>query len=603
MILNETDSVSTTEDLTDSARDTSGINGANILVEALIHQGVECIFAYPGGASMPLHQALIRNVDRLRTILPRHEQGGGFAAQGYARSTGRVGVCMATSGPGATNLVTTLADAKMDSVPVVAITGQVSRQVIGTDAFQETPIVEVCRAVTKHHYLVTEIEDVARVVKEAFYVARTGRPGPVLIDFPKDVQVLTLDEPPDFDPPTDLPGYHPEARTSQPEQIGQLIAAIRRSRRPILYVGGGVINGEASELLATFAHRTGIPVANTLMGIGAFPADDPQSLGMLGMHGTVYSNYAINEADLLLALGVRFDDRVTGKLEEFAQHGKIVHVDIDPSEIHKNKEAHIPIVSDVADVLEQLNEQITDDDVPQIDEWLETVAEWKEANPLLCPDDPQLIHPQTAIRELARLTADRDTFVSVGVGQHQMWSAQHFPFHLPRRWMSSSGLGTMGFGLPAAMGAQAANPDALCIDIDGDGSFQMNIQELATLHCEKLPVKILLLNNQHLGMVMQWEDRFFDGRRAHTWLGPIDAPEYTGSGDGHLEETYPDFVSIARGYGIDGAQVRQRSQLADALATMLACKGPYLLDVICPYQEHVLPMIPSGHSVRDIITE
>jgi acetolactate synthase-1/2/3 large subunit len=324
---------------------------------------------------------------------------------------------------------------------------------------------------------------------------------------------------------------------------------------------------------------------------------------MLGMHGTVYSNYAINEADLLLALGVRFDDRVTGKLEEFAQHGKIVHVDIDPSEIHKNKEAHIPIVSDVADVLEQLNEQITDDDVPQIDEWLETVAEWKEANPLLCPDDPQLIHPQTAIRELARLTADRDTFVSVGVGQHQMWSAQHFPFHLPRRWMSSSGLGTMGFGLPAAMGAQAANPDALCIDIDGDGSFQMNIQELATLHCEKLPVKILLLNNQHLGMVMQWEDRFFDGRRAHTWLGPVDAPEYTGSGDGHLEETYPDFVSIARGYGIDGAQVRQRSQLADALATMLACKGPYLLDVICPYQEHVLPMIPSGHSVRDIITE
>jgi acetolactate synthase-1/2/3 large subunit len=364
-----------------------------------------------------------------------------------------------------------------------------------------------------------------------------------------------------------------------------------------------VINGEASERLATFARRTGIPVANTLMGIGAFPDDDPQSLGMLGMHGTVSSNLAVNEADLLLAFGVRFDDRVTGKLEEFAQHGKIVHVDIDPSEIHKNKEAHIPIVADVADVLEQLNQQLTDDDIPQIDKWLEQVTRWKQDNPLGCPDHKELIYAQTAIRELARQTADRDPFISVGVGQHQMWSAQHFPIRRPRRWMSSSGLGTMGFGLPAAMGAQAANPGALCIDIDGDGSFQMNIQELATLHCESLPVKILLLNNQHLGMVMQWEDRFFDGRRAHTWLGPVDAPEYTGDGDGHLEHTYPDFVSIAQGYGVASAQVRTRSEFPDALATMLASDGPYLLDCICPYQEHVLPMIPSGHSVRDIITE
>ena len=595
--------MSTTQDHRSAARGTQGLSGADILVEALIQQGVDHIFAYPGGASMPLHQALIHNADRLRTILPRHEQGGGFAAQGFARSTGRVGVCMATSGPGATNLVTTLADAKMDSVPMVAITGQVSKQVIGTDAFQETPIVEVCRAVTKHHYLITEIDDVARVVKEAFYVARTGRPGPVLIDFPKDVQLLTLDQPPDYDPPTSLPGYRPESRMSQPEQIGQVIAAIRRSRRPILYIGGGIINGGAAQQLATFARKTGIPVANTLMGLGAYPGDDPQSLGMLGMHGTVYSNFAINEADLLLALGVRFDDRVTGKLEEFARHGKIVHVDIDPSEIHKNKEAHIPIVADVAGVLDELNKQLADEDIPQIDDWLAQVAEWKRDNPLVCPDAERLIFPQTAIRELARQTADRDTFVSVGVGQHQMWSAQHFSISRPRRWMSSSGLGTMGFGLPAAMGAQAANPGALCVDIDGDGSFQMNIQELATLHCEKLPVKILLLNNQHLGMVMQWEDRFFEGRRAHTWLGPVDAPEYTGSGDGGLGETYPDFVSIARGYGVEATQIRERSELSDAVATMLACDGPYLLDVICPYQEHVLPMIPSGQSVRDIITE
>ena len=595
--------MSTTQDHRSAARGTQGLSGADILVEALIQQGVDHIFAYPGGASMPLHQALIHNADRLRTILPRHEQGGGFAAQGFARSTGRVGVCMATSGPGATNLVTTLADAKMDSVPMVAITGQVSKQVIGTDAFQETPIVEVCRAVTKHHYLITEIDDVARVVKEAFYVARTGRPGPVLIDFPKDVQLRTLDQSPDYDPPTSLPGYRPESRMSQPEQIGQVIAAIRRSRRPILYIGGGIINGGAAQQLATFARRTGIPVANTLMGLGAYPGDDPQSLGMLGMHGTVYSNFAINEADLLLALGVRFDDRVTGKLEEFARHGKIVHVDIDPSEIHKNKEAHIPIVADVAGVLDELNKQLADEDIPQIDDWLAQVAEWKRDTPLVCPDDERLIIPQTAIRELARQTADRDTFVSVGVGQHQMWSAQHFSIGRPRRWMSSSGLGTMGFGLPAAMGAQAANPGALCVDIDGDGSFQMNIQELATLHCEKLPVKILLLNNQHLGMVMQWEDRFFEGRRAHTWLGPVDAPEYTGSGDGGLGETYPDFVSIARGYGVEATQIRERSELSDAVATMLACDGPYLLDVICPYQEHVLPMIPSGQSVRDIITE
>ena len=599
----ETTNVSTAKQRRAAAQETSELSGADILVEALIRQQVDCIFAYPGGASMPLHQALIRQRDRLRTILPRHEQGGGFAAQGYARSSGRVGVCMATSGPGATNLVTTLADAKLDSVPIVAVTGQVPTPVIGTDAFQETPIVEVCRAVTKHHYLVTEFKDIARIVKEAFYVARTGRPGPVLIDFPKNIQLMTLDSPPDYDPPINLPGYHPEILQSQPEQISQVIAAIRRSRRPVLYVGGGCINSGASDAVATLALRAGIPVTTTLMGLGAFPGDDPQSLGMLGMHGTVYSNYAVNEADLLLALGVRFDDRVTGKLEEFARHGKIVHVDIDASEIHKNKEAHIPIVADVSEVLEKVNAQLTDEDVPRTDEWQKQIAEWREAHPLVYQDDEVSIAPQYAIRELARQTADRDTCVSVGVGQHQMWAAQHFPFRKPRRWMSSSGLGTMGFGLPAAMGAQAANPEALCLDIDGDGSLLMNLQELATLHCEKLPVKILLLNNQHLGMVMQWEDRFFEGRRAHTWLGPIDAPEATGSGDGPIGRTYPDFVSIARGFGIEAAQVRERADFSAALATMLACDGPYLLDCVCPYQEHVLPMIPSGHSVRDIITE
>ena len=585
--------------------ETATRNGAEVLIEALIHQGAHTIFAYPGGASMPLHQALRQHREQVRTILPRHEQGGGFAAQGWARTTGEVGVCMATSGPGATNLVTALADAKLDSVPVVAITGQVPQSVIGTDAFQETPIVEVCRAITKHHYLVSDLRDVPRVVKEAFYVARTGRPGPVLIDFPKDIQLQTWEGEPDYDPPIRLPGYHPEMRSVAPEQIQQVIAAIRRSRRPVLYVGGGCVNGEASAALREFVERTGIPVSMTAMGLGAFPGEHPHSLHMLGMHGTVYANYAINEADLLLALGVRFDDRVTGKLTEFAKHGKIVHVDIDPSEIHKNKEAHIPIVANVRDVLDRINAALADDDVPDLSDWHTQIADWKRDFPLTFDDpDDGLIRPQFAIEELWRRTKQRNAYVAVGVGQHQMWTAQYYKFAEPRHWLSSSGLGTMGFGLPAAMGVQAAHPDSLVIDIDGDGSFQMNVQELATLHCEKLPVKVFLLNNQHLGMVVQWEDRFMEGRRAHTYLGPVDHPEALGDGDGELTELpYPDFVRIANGYGIAGAHVRDKAQLGDAIETMINHDGPYLLDVLCPYQEQVLPMIPSGRTVRDIITE
>ncbi|MBI3864782.1 MAG: biosynthetic-type acetolactate synthase large subunit [Planctomycetia bacterium] len=581
------------------------VNGADILVEALIRQGVDTIFAYPGGASMPMHQALTHQADRLRTILPRHEQGGIFAAEGYARTTGKVGVCMATSGPGATNLVTGLADAKMDSCPVVAITGQVAKKFIGTDAFQETPIVEVCRAITKHHYLITRFEDIPRVVKEAFYVARSGRPGPVLIDFPKDLQTEKASEHPDYDPPMNLPGYRPEPRPVNPAQVRQVLAAVKRSKKPILYIGGGAINSEAAAELYKFAKRTNIPVTTTLMGIGAFPARDPQSLHMLGMHGTVYANFAINSADLLLAFGVRFDDRVTGKVSEFATHGKIVHIDNDPSEIHKNKLAHIPIIADLNEALAALNDAITDDDLPELDEWWSEINEWRDKHPLRYSDPGHdLILPQYAIEELHRQTADRDPFVAVGVGQHQMWAAQYYKFDRPRRWMSSSGLGAMGFGLPAAMGAQAANPGKLVIDIDGDGSFQMNIQELATLTCEKLPVKVFLLNNQHLGMVMQWEDRFHKSNRAHTYLGPIDHPEATGKGTAAiLDETYPNFVKIAEGFGIQARQVRSRKEFPKALAEMLAAPGPYVLDILCPYQEHVLPMIPGGHTVKDIILE
>ncbi|MBL8814693.1 MAG: biosynthetic-type acetolactate synthase large subunit [Planctomyces sp.] len=571
----------------------------------LIRLGTEHIFAYPGGCSMPLHQALREKRNEIRTILPRHEQGGCFAAQGIARSTGKVGVCMATSGPGATNLVTGIADAKLDSIPMVAITGQVPQSVIGSDAFQETPMVEVCRAITKHHYMITDIRDVARIVKEAFYIASTGRPGPVLIDFPKDVQLTSvpLNEV-DFDPPVRLPGYRPEVRKPAPEQVKQVIAAIRRSRRPVLYVGGGCIQAEASEELTKFALRTGIPVAMTVMGLGVFPGTHPQSLHMLGMHGTVYANYAVDQSDLLLAFGVRFDDRVTGKLAEFAKHGKIVHIDVDPSEIHKNKEAHIPVVADIKEALVALNTALTDEDIPELSEWKHQIAVWKEKFPLTYADAGDQILQQYAIDELCRQTIDRDAYVSVGVGQHQMWAAQFYKFNKPRHWLSSSGLGTMGFGLPAAMGVQTAFPDKLVVDIDGDGSFQMNIQELATLFCEKLPVKILLLNNQHLGMVVQWEDRFNSGRRAHTYLGPVDHPEALGEGDGAMpEETFPNFVQIARGYGVTARQVRSKKEYPAALAEMLQHDGPYLLDVICPYQEHVLPMIPSGQTVREIITE
>jgi len=588
-----------------AATEATTLNGAEILVECLIRHDADFVFAYPGGASMPLHQALLKARERLRTILPRHEQGGAFAAQGVARTTGKAGVCMATSGPGATNLVTSIADAKLDSVPMVAITGQVPQNVIGSDAFQETPMVEVCRAITKHHYMITDIRDVARIVKEAFTIATTGRPGPVLIDFPKDVQLATLEaDEIDFDPPMNLPGYHPVTYGPRPEQARQILAAIRHSKRPILYVGGGCITSGAAEELTKFAKKTGIPVTMTVMGLGSFPADDPQCLHMLGMHGTVYANYAINEADLLLAFGVRFDDRVTGKLDEFAQHGKIIHVDIDASEIHKNKEAHIPIVADLKKTLQALNAMVEDEDLPDVSDWQAQITEWKQQHPLRFRDSSDEILQQYAIERLWQLYGDRDPYVAVGVGQHQMWSAQFFRFNKPRHWLSSSGLGTMGFGLPAAMGVAAQFPNEIVIDIDGDGSFQINIQELATLRCENMPVKILLLNNQHLGMVTQWEDRFMEGRRAHTYLGPIDKPEALGQGDGtHGADTYPDFVAIAKGYGIPAEQVRDKSEYDAAVKRMVETDGPYLLEVICPYQEHVLPMIPSGKTVRDIITE
>lgn len=582
---------------------TQVMTGSDIVVKSLVDHGVEVIFAYPGGASMPLHQSLTRFEDQLRTILPRHEQGGAFAAQGYSRSTGKPGVVMATSGPGATNLVTAIADAKLDSIPLIALTGQVKTPVIGSDAFQETPIVEVCRGITKHHYLVTDVRDVARVMKEAFHIATTGRPGPVLVDLPKDIQEDTCEYDPD--PAMNLPGYRVDHRRARPEQIRQIAAAIKLAKRPILYVGGGIIASSASEELRELIKKTGIPTTMTVMGLGAFPNAEPLSLDMLGMHGSAYANYAVRDCDLLIALGVRFDDRVTGKLAEFAKHAKIIHIDVDPSEINKNKEAHFPVVSDVKFALQELNKIV--EKPTDISEWVKHCADLKKKHPFRYDDKYDGILQQHAIRTLSELIQDRDAYVTVGVGQHQMWAAQFVQFKRPRTWLSSSGLGTMGFGLPSAMGVQAAHPGALVIDIDGDGSFQMNIQELATCYCEDLPVKVLLLNNQHLGMVVQWEDRFMQSNRAHTYLGPVHHEEARGKGSvqkhDFVGDRYPDFVQIAKGYGCGAATVVKKADLLPAMKEMLSYKGPYVLDVQVPYVEHVLPMIPSGQTADDMILE
>ncbi|MEO1617779.1 MAG: biosynthetic-type acetolactate synthase large subunit [Planctomycetota bacterium] len=579
------------------------LTGADIVVKSLVDHGVDVLFAYPGGCSMPMHQALTRFGDSIRTILPRHEQGGAFAAQGYARATGRVGVVMATSGPGATNLVTAIADAKLDSVPMVCLTAQVPTGAIGSDAFQETPMVEVCRGITKHHYLVTDIHDLPRVMKEAFHVASSGRPGPVLVDLPKDVQ-LTDSANVDIDPPMNLPGYEPVPPAVPNETIRQITAAIKLARRPVIYSGGGIILGNASEELREFIAKTGIPTVTTIMGIGSVPPDNECSLDWLGMHGAAYANYAVRDCDLLIALGVRFDDRVTGKVAAFAKDAKIIHVDIDGSELNKNKEAHIPVRGDVKQLLTELNKTVNKCD---IDPWRKHCSELKAKYPFKYDDDFDGILQQHAIKTLSDLTADRETQVTVGVGQHQMWAAQFYKFRKPRTWHSSSGLGTMGFGLPAAMGIQAALPDALVIDIDGDGSFQMNVQELATCYCEQLPVKVLLLNNQHLGMVVQWEDRFMNRNRAHTYLGPIHHDEAKGNSSAdrfsYANERYPDFVQIAKGYGCGAATIRKRGDLEGALKEMIDHPGPYLLDVEVPYQEHVLPMIPGGMTVDDMILE
>ncbi|BFI39660.1 acetolactate synthase I/II/III large subunit [Marchantia polymorpha subsp. ruderalis] len=579
----------TPSDFQSRYKDDEPRKGADILVEALEREGIRTVFAYPGGASMEIHQALTRS-SSIRNILCRHEQGEIFAAEGYAKSSGRVGVCIATSGPGATNLVTGLADALLDSVPLVAITGQVPRRMIGTDAFQETPIVEVTRSITKHNYLVMNIDDIPRVIREAFFLAASGRPGPVLVDIPKDVQQQMAI--PDWSQPMQLKGYLQRLpRPPEPTLIEQIIRLISSSKKPVVYSGGGC--NHASEELREFVELTGIPITSTLMGLGAYPESDPLSLKMLGMHGTVYANYAVDQADLLLAFGVRFDDRVTGKLETFASRSSIVHIDIDPAEIGKNKQPHVSMCADVKPALSEINALLKSQKRTfDFSNWVAELEEQKQKWPMKFPVFEDAIAPQSAIQTLYELTGG-NAIISTGVGQHQMWAAQWFKYNEPRRWLTSGGLGAMGFGLPSALGAAATQPDIPVIDIDGDGSFVMNVQELATIFVEKLPVKIMILNNQHLGMVVQWEDRFYKANRAHTYLGDPD----------HEEQIYPDFCTVADGFKVPNARVVKKDELRAAIQTMLDTPGPYLLDVIVPHQEHVLPMIPGGASFKEIITE
>jgi acetolactate synthase-1/2/3 large subunit len=573
------------------------ISGADILVACLEREGVDTIFAYPGGASMHMHQALTRS-SKIRTYLPRHEQGGGFSAEGYARATGKAGVVMATSGPGATNLVTCIADAYLDSIPMVAITGQVPQHMIGKGAFQETDVFSVTAQVVKHNYLVMNVQDIPRIVKEAFHIAQTGRPGPVLIDIPKNIQQamgrLVFSE------QVNLRGYDP-VRKADDADLQELVQLIARSKRPMLYVGGGVISGEASAELKEFALRTQIPVASTLMGIGCFPETHPLSLRWLGMHGTVYANNAVNEADLLIAVGVRFDDRVTGKLSEFAKHGTIVHIEIDESEINKNKPVRLPILSDVKYALGRLNQMLDSAGKKVVDQkdliaftafpdWYRQIAAWRDEFPFQYEDTPDVIQPQYAIELLWELTKG-DAIITTGVGQHQMWAGQYYKFNNPRSFITSAGLGAMGFGYPAAIGAKVACPDKEVIDIDGDGSFLMNVQELALSHIEKIAAKALILNNQWLGMVVQWEDRFYNSNRGHTFLGdPSD-----------LNRIYPDYVKMCEGFGVPCERVIHKKDLRAAMQRMLDSKEAYVLDVMVPYTEHVLPMIPSGQTYKDVI--
>ncbi|HVC58798.1 MAG TPA: acetolactate synthase 3 large subunit [Acetobacteraceae bacterium] len=565
-------------------------SGAEILLRALNDQGVDTIFGYPGGAVLPIYDALF-NQNAIRHILVRQEGGAVHAAEGYARSTGKVGVVLVTSGPGATNAVTGLTDALMDSIPVVCLTGQVPTHLIGNDAFQEADTTGITRPATKHNYLVKRPEDLARVVHEAFYVARSGRPGPVVIDLPKDI---VIGKAPYADPQGRHPSYRPRTEPD-PTRIAQAVSLLKQARRPMIYAGGGVINAgpAAAAALTRFARMTGFPVTNTLMGLGAFPGSDPQFLGMLGMHGTYEANLAMHGCDVLLNIGARFDDRVTGRLNAFSQGSKKIHADIDPSSINKNVPVDVAIVGDAGRVLEALIAEWTDDparpDSQAIAAWWRQIDGWRAKESLKFTQDMTrgaVIKPQYAIQRLYEITraVQQDIFITTEVGQHQMWAAQHFRFEQPNHWMTSGGLGTMGYGLPAAMGVQVAHPDALVIDIAGEASVLMNIQEMGTLSQYKLPVKVFILNNQYMGMVRQWQELLHGGRYSESYSAAL-----------------PDFIKLADAFHAKGLRAESVDQLDDVIRAMLECNTAVIADIAVDPKENCFPMIPSGAAHNEMI--
>jgi len=546
--------------------------GSQILIDALKKEDVEYIFGLPGGVIIPLFDTLF-DESEIKFILTRHEQAAGHAADGYARATGKVGVCIVTSGPGATNLTTAIATAYMDSIPMVAITGQVKTHLIGSDAFQEADVTGITRPISKHNYLVKDIKELGRVVKEAFHIASTGRPGPVVIDLPVDVTTDTWDG--DTPDTINLPGYKPSFEGNI-RQIKLAADAINKSKRPVIYAGGGVISSNSSEQLIELAEKANLPVNTTLLALGVFPEDNERALGMLGMHGTVPANYAVHESDLLIAIGARFDDRITGKIDEFASQAQIIHIDIDPTSISKNIKVHIPVVGDAKNILTELIKHVSH---VERKEWFEKIAVWKKKYSSLYDNTSDVVKPQYVVEQICEATKG-EAIVTTEVGQNQMWAAQYYTYTNPRSFLSSGGLGTMGFGFPAALGAQLGCPDKIVIAIAGDGSFQMNIQELSTAVKYNLPVKVAILNNGYLGMVRQWQELFYDKRYAHTLL------------DGN-----PDFVQVAKAYGADGFLVTDKKDVRPIIEKAISINGPVIIDFKVDPEENVFPMIPSGQAV------
>jgi acetolactate synthase-1/2/3 large subunit len=559
------------------------MRAANVILEALKREGVDTIFGFPGGVLLPLYDALYDS--DINHILVRHEQGAGHAADGYARASGKVGVCLATSGPGATNLVTAIANAYMDSVPMVAITGQVSRHLIGLDSFQEADVTGITLPIVKHSYLVKDSKSLPRIIREAFYIAGTGRPGPVVIDIPVDVTKEEMEFDPEVLPAIYLPGYKPTVK-GHPKQIKEAARLITAAERPVIYAGGGIIIAEASEELRELALYGHIPVTTTLTGKGCFPEDHHLAMGMLGMHGTQYANYAMSKADVIIAVGVRFDDRVTGNLATFAPEARFIHVDLDPAEISKNVTVDVPIVGDAKRVLAALLVEVKklglspDRHLP----WMEQVEAWKRDHPLVVREsETGEIMPEAAVRTIWEITQG-EAVVCTEVGQNQMWAAQHYLSRYPRRFISSGGLGTMGFGFPAAIGAKVACPEQLVIDIAGDGSFQMTLQELATAVQYRLPVKVCILNNQYLGMVRQWQELFWNKRYSDTCI-----------------ECQPDFVKLAEAYGAEGYRAVRPEELEEVLRAAFATDSPAVIDIRVKRDANVFPMIPAGGSVHDMM--